>query len=485
MSQGEPGGDRGITPLFNLDKNKAAADLPRVFDEPIDVEDFKAFSPAVNRWKEIMVELYQIRNEYEFCKFDEASELRARWRKLVYEGDAILDQLLPLVLEEFRSPQTPDLPELGLVLGETREGAPSVMILGITAESTARSTSLRVKDVITAINGKPFHSVRGLADELGKFKPGEEVAINYLRVGEAGTATITLGSQLGDFVGVLARKMGDKGHFEVATEAFTLLRESKLGLSPVWLVPAAVSAYATAQFDDATQYFALAKKHKQFLKQTKEEAENSKHLFNLLSGLSDGKQQWDQDQFLVQLEKDKDDLPQARIVTTRGSILIELYENDAPNAVAHFISLAEKKFFDDKLVNLSNNSWLLLGAPNPDGTGLPGYTIYSEATPVECRPVFRGSLFLPRESVDQDTFGSKFAIAKLPMVGLKGRVTCFGRIVSGYEILEGIRGFIRPKPVAEEFFPEPDKIVKIEIIRKRDHDYIPVKVGDEPAPADK
>ena len=43
-------------------------------------------------------------------------------------------------------------------------------------------------------------------------------------------------------------------------------------------------------------------------------------------------------------KKDKD-LPRVE-VTNKGRIIIELFEDDAPNGVANFISLVEKKYYD-------------------------------------------------------------------------------------------------------------------------------------------
>ena len=38
-------------------------------------------------------------------------------------------------------------------------------------------------------------------------------------------------------------------------------------------------------------------------------------------------------------EKEVDDLPQVKIETTKGTIIVELFENEAPNTVANFVSL--------------------------------------------------------------------------------------------------------------------------------------------------
>ena len=45
-------------------------------------------------------------------------------------------------------------------------------------------------------------------------------------------------------------------------------------------------------------------------------------------------------------EAKADDLPRVKLKTTKGDIVIELFENEAPNTVANFISLVEKRFYD-------------------------------------------------------------------------------------------------------------------------------------------
>src|SRR5262249_22002686 len=45
-------------------------------------------------------------------------------------------------------------------------------------------------------------------------------------------------------------------------------------------------------------------------------------------------------------EAKANDLPRVRFATTKGDIEIELFENDAPNTVANFIELVEKKYYD-------------------------------------------------------------------------------------------------------------------------------------------
>ena len=45
-------------------------------------------------------------------------------------------------------------------------------------------------------------------------------------------------------------------------------------------------------------------------------------------------------------EAEADDLPRVRISTSKGDVVVELFENEAPNTVANFVSLAEKGFYN-------------------------------------------------------------------------------------------------------------------------------------------
>ena len=56
------------------------------------------------------------------------------------------------------------------------------------------------------------------------------------------------------------------------------------------------------------------------------------------------KQQFEIEQEL--LKNDPEDLPQVRLLTSRGEIITDLFINEAPSTVAHFINLVESGFYD-------------------------------------------------------------------------------------------------------------------------------------------
>jgi hypothetical protein len=55
---------------------------------------------------------------------------------------------------------------------------------------------------------------------------------------------------------------------------------------------------------------------------------------------------WERESTLRQQEAQADDLPRVKLATTKGDIVLELFENEAPQTVGNFVSLVEKGFYD-------------------------------------------------------------------------------------------------------------------------------------------
>jgi hypothetical protein len=70
-------------------------------------------------------------------------------------------------------------------------------------------------------------------------------------------------------------------------------------------------------------------------------------------------------------EEKADDLPRVKIETSKGTIVVELFENEAPNAVANFISLIEKHFYDGTVFHRVIPQFMAQGG-DPKGTGSGG-----------------------------------------------------------------------------------------------------------------
>jgi cyclophilin family peptidyl-prolyl cis-trans isomerase len=182
---------------------------------------------------------------------------------------------------------------------------------------------------------------------------------------------------------------------------------------------------------------------------------------------------WKKEQQLREAEEKADDLPRVKLQTNKGELVIELLENEAPQTVGNFVSLVEKGFYDGLTFHRVLPGFMAQGGcPKGDGTGGPGYSIYCECDRDDARMHFRGSLSMAHSG--RNTGGSQFFLTVVPTPWLNDQHTVFGRVVEGLDVLEQLQ---RRDPDKEGALPEPDKIVKAEVLRKRpDHKYVPTKV---------
>jgi peptidyl-prolyl cis-trans isomerase B (cyclophilin B) len=152
----------------------------------------------------------------------------------------------------------------------------------------------------------------------------------------------------------------------------------------------------------------------------------------------------------LRLEHDRGvSLPRARIGTTRGAFVLELFQADVPNAVANFVWLARHGFYDGLAVHhavpffalQSGDPHTREGAAHPElvGSGGPGYAIHTQVGP---RRPLRG--YVAWANAGPDTEGSQFLLFTGSALHLQGQVTVFGRVVEGMDVVDALRA--RPKP---------------------------------------
>ncbi|WP_425615669.1 peptidylprolyl isomerase [Anatilimnocola sp. NA78] len=183
------------------------------------------------------------------------------------------------------------------------------------------------------------------------------------------------------------------------------------------------------------------------------------------------KKAWEAEKAIREQEAKADDLPRVKLETSKGTVVIELFENQAPGAVGNFISLVEKKYYDGLTFHRVLGNFMAQGGdPTGDGSGGPGYEIYCECEKPDARKHFRGTLSMAHAG--KNTGGSQFFLTFRPTTHLNNRHTAFGRVVEGMDVLAKLQ---RRDPQAPSP-PQPDKIVKAEVLRKRDHAYRPNKV---------
>ncbi|HOZ71246.1 MAG TPA: peptidylprolyl isomerase [Spirochaetales bacterium] len=134
----------------------------------------------------------------------------------------------------------------------------------------------------------------------------------------------------------------------------------------------------------------------------------------------------------------------AVIETVRGTVVLELYADKAPFAVASFVGLAEGSFSQDGRPYYDGVSFHRVepgfvvqgGDPTGTGRGGPGYQFPNEITP---ELGFNAPGVLGMANAGPDTNGSQFFITLGAANHLNGGYTVFGRVVVGMDAVRSIR----------------------------------------------
>ena len=128
-------------------------------------------------------------------------------------------------------------------------------------------------------------------------------------------------------------------------------------------------------------------------------------------------------------------MKKAIIETDKGDIVLELFENDAPNTVANFVKLINKGYYNGLTFHrVIPNFMIQGGCPVGNGTGGPGYTIKCEINP---KKHLTGTLSMAHAG--KDTGGSQFFITHSPQPHLDGVHTVFGHVIEGMDVVNAIR----------------------------------------------
>ena len=175
-------------------------------------------------------------------------------------------------------------------------------------------------------------------------------------------------------------------------------------------------------------------------------------------------------------EAKADDLPRVKITTSQGDVMVELFENEAPNTVANFVSLVEKGFYNGTPFHRVIGGFMAQGGdPTGTGTSGPGYAIACEVGKPGARKHFLGTLSMAHAG--PNTGGSQFFLTFRPTEHLDGKHTVFGRVIDGFDVLPKLMRTQDDQglPVAGA---QPDKILKAVVVRKRSHAYEPETLPD-------
>ncbi|MDO8188350.1 peptidylprolyl isomerase [Conexibacter sp. JD483] len=150
-------------------------------------------------------------------------------------------------------------------------------------------------------------------------------------------------------------------------------------------------------------------------------------------------------------------MSQATMHTSHGAIVIEFFDDDAPNTVANFRRLSEEGYYDGLTFHRVIKDFMIQGGcPQGTGTGGPGYEFEDEFND---HKVVRGALAMANRG--PNTNGSQFFLVTTDAAPwLDGKHTVFGQIVEGMDAIDAIEALetdARDRPV------EPAGIERIEL----------------------
>lgn len=135
------------------------------------------------------------------------------------------------------------------------------------------------------------------------------------------------------------------------------------------------------------------------------------------------------------LEEGKD--YQTIIVTNKGNLRLDLFEEQAPKTVNNFVFLARNHYYDGVVFHRVLQDFMAqTGDPTGTGTGGPGYQFEDEI--VDTLQFDKRGL-LAMANAGPGTNGSQFFITFVETPHLNGLHTIFGELVEGDDVLSNIK----------------------------------------------
>ncbi|MFN7877328.1 MAG: peptidylprolyl isomerase [Pirellula sp.] len=193
-------------------------------------------------------------------------------------------------------------------------------------------------------------------------------------------------------------------------------------------------------------------------------------------------EKWNKELDRRKSDSEKGNNPIVELRTSKGIMKIELFEDDAPEAVNSFIYLVERKYYDLKpFFRVEKGLVAQTGCEKGDGSGSAGFTFRGESDLPTKRNHFRGSLAVAlggdkEGNVDKNSGSSQFYISKTDLPHLDEDYTVFGRVIEGVECLGLLRQLNLSNKEDRDANKRPDIIISAKVVRKRDHQYKPTPV---------
>ncbi len=176
-------------------------------------------------------------------------------------------------------------------------------------------------------------------------------------------------------------------------------------------------------------------------------------------------------------DQKRGDLPTVELMTTKGSIIVELFEEQAPNTVGNFIEHVELGTYNGTTFHRIMRGFGVQGGDPATasgaagGRGTGGWVTPDECTLPDHRVPMAGRLVMARQGASDgpvkpaaNSAGCQFTILTGPAESLDGVYTVFGRVIDGMDRVTQLRA--------------DDLIVTATVLFKRKHEYKGVRLGE-------
>jgi peptidyl-prolyl cis-trans isomerase B (cyclophilin B) len=127
----------------------------------------------------------------------------------------------------------------------------------------------------------------------------------------------------------------------------------------------------------------------------------------------------------------------ARMETSRGTIVVDLFPSEAPKTVNNFVFLAREGFYDGTVFHRVIPNFMIQGGdPTGTGRGGPGYRFEDE---LKSNPHKHQAGSLSMANAGPNTNGSQFFITHVKTEWLDGKHTVFGQVRSGQDVVDSVK----------------------------------------------
>jgi peptidylprolyl isomerase len=127
-----------------------------------------------------------------------------------------------------------------------------------------------------------------------------------------------------------------------------------------------------------------------------------------------------------------------KLETSKGDIVIQLYDRQMPITAGNFIKLVNKEFYNGVIFHRVISGFMIqTGDPEGTGMGGPGYTIKDEYTHTALDKNLRGTIAMAKSQMPNSA-GSQFFINLVDNNFLDGKYSVFGKVIEGMDVVDAI-----------------------------------------------